>query len=115
MNRAYATLDAPYVNRVQLFASASVRDNSIGTRMKVQFPKDFKLEGTSLWTSPLAPSIAYSEGSDAENYLVKVLERANDLSSTSIELEKQIVDWSSEYHLSPQRSNLLRPFKLKRK
>jgi len=49
-----------------------------------------------------------------EGYLARALSRAGDLSSTSVELEKSIRDWPSEYHLSPKRSQLLRPFQFER-
>ncbi len=50
----------------------------------------------------------YSDGVPAEEYLRSVLRDAEDLSSTSYELQGKIKDWPSEYHLSNQRANLLR-------
>ena len=55
---------------------------------------------------------AYSDGSETEQYLHKVLSEANDLGSYSEELQQHIKDWPSEYHLSSKRANLLRPFEL---
>jgi len=55
----------------------------------------------------------YSDGESSEKSLYKILSTSSDLSSSSSELEQQIVDWPSEYHLSPSRSNLLRPLNLK--
>ena len=54
----------------------------------------------------------YSDGEQAERLLHDILSRAADLSSNSAELDQQIVDWPSEYHLSSTRANLLRPLKL---
>lgn len=54
----------------------------------------------------------YSDGESAENYLNLVLTQAVDLSSRSQELQEKIVDWPSEYHLSSDRSNLLRSYDL---
>ena len=54
----------------------------------------------------------YSDGEQAERVLHDILTRAADLSSNSLELDQQIVDWPSEYHLSSTRANLLRPLKL---
>jgi len=54
----------------------------------------------------------YSDGEASEKKLYKILSTAKDLSSTSVELESQIVDWPTEYHLSGVRSNLLRPLNL---
>jgi 2-polyprenyl-3-methyl-5-hydroxy-6-metoxy-1,4-benzoquinol methylase len=58
--------------------------------------------------------ISYSDGAASEAYLREVFGRANDLSSTSVELEGWIKDWPSEYHLSRKRSQLLRGFDFKR-
>ncbi len=58
----------------------------------------------------LAPAFNYSDGDEAENYLLKVVSEASDLSSGSRELADPIRDWPSEYHLSPVRANLLRGF-----
>ena len=52
----------------------------------------------------------YSEGLSAEKYLEKVLLSVADKSSNSYELERWIRDWTSEYHLSRKRSQLLRGF-----
>ncbi|MGB5707877.1 MAG: class I SAM-dependent methyltransferase [Arenicellales bacterium] len=57
-------------------------------------------------------SFAYSDGAETERYLHQVLNAATDLSTRSDELQAAIVDWPSEYHLSGDRSNLLRPFNL---
>ncbi len=55
---------------------------------------------------------AYSDGAESEQYLYQVLSQARDLSSRSSELQRKIIDWPSEYHLTGNRSNLLRPFNL---
>jgi GT2 family glycosyltransferase/SAM-dependent methyltransferase len=55
---------------------------------------------------------AYSDGSETEQYLRKVLKQSSDLSSYSVELKSHIRDWGSEYHLTPLRANLLRGFDL---
>lgn len=52
----------------------------------------------------------YSDGDEAESYLLEVLRQASDVSATSEELAVAIKDWPSEYHLSLARHNLLRPF-----
>ncbi len=57
-------------------------------------------------------SFAYSDGAETEQYLYKVLSEAKDLGCRSPELQGRIKDWPSEYHLSSDRSNLLRPFDL---
>ena len=67
-----------------------------------------------LWVPPgtnPAP-FDYSDGAEVERYLRQVLERAGDLGSRSAELQAAIIDWPSEYHLSSDRANLLRPYNL---
>ena len=54
----------------------------------------------------------YSDGAEAERYLHQVLNDAGDLSTRSEELQSAIIDWPSEYHLSSDRANLLRPYNL---
>jgi len=52
----------------------------------------------------------YSDGAEVEERILSILASANDVSSYSIELRNSICDWPTLYHLSPNRSNLLRPF-----
>ena len=59
-----------------------------------------------------ATAFDYSDGKNVEHYLEKVFSTARDLSSRSHELQRQIIDWPSEYHLSSDRSNILRPYDL---
>jgi SAM-dependent methyltransferase len=54
--------------------------------------------------------VSYRDGS--ESRILEILQSAGDLSSASNELAAQITDWPSRYHLSRQRSNLLRPLRL---
>ena len=55
----------------------------------------------------------YSDGQEIEHRLREILSNAQDLSHTSYELKSHIVDWPTEYHLSPVRSNLIRALNLK--
>lgn len=52
----------------------------------------------------------YSDGDDVENRLYNVLlgSEFNDVFSSN--LVSKINDWASEYHFSPRRSNIIRPF-----
>ncbi len=52
----------------------------------------------------------YSDGDEHERFLSEVLSSVNDRSVASLPLRAAINSWPSEYHLSPLRSNLLRPF-----
>jgi SAM-dependent methyltransferase len=54
----------------------------------------------------------YSDGEATEIQLFEILSAAQDLSSSSEELQSKIVDWPTEYHLSETRANLLRPLNL---
>lgn len=63
-----------------------------------------------IWRTPAHDTIAYSDGAGVENHLLQVLRQCRDLSSNSGEIRQHIVDWPSEYHLSPLRHVLLRPF-----
>lgn len=51
-------------------------------------------------------SIAYSDGSEEE--VLRILQEAPDVSSTSIAAHDRYVEWPIRYHLCPERSNLLR-------
>jgi len=58
-------------------------------------------------------SFDYSDGEVSEATLYQILSEAEDLSSDSAELQAQITDWPTEYHLSSSRANLLRPLNLR--
>ncbi|MBI1472915.1 glycosyltransferase [Escherichia coli] len=64
-----------------------------------------------VWTKEKVAPFMYSDGDEAENYLISVLEQTQDHSVFSDELKPWIKDWPSLYHLSSRRSNLLQPFK----
>jgi 2-polyprenyl-3-methyl-5-hydroxy-6-metoxy-1,4-benzoquinol methylase len=53
----------------------------------------------------------YTDGEESEKYLIELLNSTENLSSNSMELGRKSKDWASFYHLSPRRSNLLRPLK----
>jgi SAM-dependent methyltransferase len=54
----------------------------------------------------------YSDGEKTEAELYKILSTAEDLSCQSDQLQAAIYDWPTEYHLSSNRANLLRPLNL---
>ena len=54
-------------------------------------------------------TFSYSDGDVVENKLLEVISSANDLTIGSPELQKNIQDWPTRYHLSPQRVDLMRP------
>ena len=51
----------------------------------------------------------YSDGDEAENYIMELVSKADDVSTGSQELVMGIRDWPSLYHLSPKRADLVRP------
>ena len=63
---------------------------------------------SNIWSLNVKDNFDYSDGEAAEEYLKKIIKKAKDLTSQSLELEEKIVDWVSEYHFSSQRANLLR-------
>ncbi len=63
---------------------------------------------SSLCLRPLASTVDYSDGDEAEDALWRLVGHSSDLSAASPELIAAIRDWPSEYHLSPARHNLLR-------
>jgi 2-polyprenyl-3-methyl-5-hydroxy-6-metoxy-1,4-benzoquinol methylase len=66
-----------------------------------------------IWAKPFHGDFAYSDGAATEYRLLAAIRQCRDVSSTSEELRAHIVDWPSEYHLSPLRHNLLRPFRFR--
>ena len=53
-----------------------------------------------VWTKEKVAPFMYSDGDEAENYLISVLEQTQDHSVFSDELKPWIKDWPSLYHLS---------------
>ncbi|MCK5686461.1 class I SAM-dependent methyltransferase, partial [bacterium] len=72
--------------------------------------KLYKRTSTGVWERPDAGSFDYSDGKYFEERLLRQLRSADDLSIASDELQRMMIDWPSEYHLSPLRLNLLSPF-----
>lgn len=52
----------------------------------------------------------YNEGSESENLIQAIINETSDISLGSEELTSKINNWFTLYHLSHQRSDLLRPF-----
>lgn len=65
---------------------------------------------TGVYVPALAASgsFAYTDGPEVEKRLLQIVKAATDRGSMSEELEKEITDWPSQYHLSRQRADLLR-------
>lgn len=67
-------------------------------------------DADGVWVRPDAKPFEYSDGRESELYLERVFKAAGDLTSDSPELMAGIKDWPSEYHLTPNRAQLLRGF-----
>ena len=63
-----------------------------------------------VWRKEGAGGFDYSDGTDSEKYLYEAFTKADDLSSDSEELEGMGQDWTSEYHLTRKRAQLLRAY-----
>ena len=73
---------------------------------------DFQLdEETGVWVPQVGQGIAYSDGDAVEDEIFNVINRASDLSVSSIELVAAINNWPTEYHFSPRRTNWLKMLK----
>lgn len=63
----------------------------------------------NIWVDPDDISeFGYSDGADEEQYLINVLNNAEDISLESAQLKQACRDWVAEYHLSSVRANLLK-------
>ncbi len=71
---------------------------------------DFIQDKSSIWVLKQHKNFAYSDGAESEKYLEYVFTKAEDLSSSSTELESHIKDWPSEYHLTTKRARLFAGF-----
>lgn len=72
----------------------------------------YQLSPSGIWQRPDSPVFNYSDGDEVENRLLRQLQKAEDVSLASDELQRLMVDWPSEYHFTPLRANLLSPFSL---
>ena len=50
----------------------------------------------------------YSDGIEEEKYILDSIFNSEDRCSSSDELNRKIRDWSSKYHLSKERANIIR-------
>ncbi|MFT5698321.1 MAG: hypothetical protein ACI8ZB_001176 [Desulforhopalus sp.] len=67
---------------------------------------------SGIWTKIDRLDFSYSDGDKIEDRLFQQLKDCADVSQASDDLQRLIVDWPSEYHFSPLRSNLLSSFRL---
>ncbi|GHT81632.1 hypothetical protein AGMMS49543_04590 [Betaproteobacteria bacterium] len=54
---------------------------------------------------------AYKDVGNAEEHLYRLMRTVGDRSIFSLELKRGAVDWPTYYHLTPQRANIVRPFR----
>jgi 2-polyprenyl-3-methyl-5-hydroxy-6-metoxy-1,4-benzoquinol methylase len=77
-------------------------ENYIVNKLSLSKDKIYLIENKNNFT--------YSDSKKSEKKLLSILEKVNDLSSQSDELDLFCDNWTSSYHLSSIRSNLIRPF-----
>src|SRR5690606_12339781 len=63
-----------------------------------------------VWRRTAQYDFTYNDGDEIEQRLLSALKFCDDVSVLSKELLAHQIDWASEYHLSSDRANLLRPF-----
>ncbi|WP_193910865.1 class I SAM-dependent methyltransferase [Cellvibrio polysaccharolyticus] len=63
-----------------------------------------------VWRRTAQYDFTYNDGDEIEQRLLSALKLCDDVSVLSKELLAHQIDWASEYHLSSDRANLLRPF-----
>lgn len=68
-----------------------------------------KSPSDGVWQRSVHSNFNYSDGDEVEDRIAMVIAQASDLSILSMELRSNIIDWPSNYHLSAQRANLMRP------
>lgn len=67
-------------------------------------------EEDNLWLPDGTSEFSYSDGEEVEERIYRIIKSLKDRSMNSEEVVRYITDWPTEYHLSPLRNNLLRPF-----
>jgi 2-polyprenyl-3-methyl-5-hydroxy-6-metoxy-1,4-benzoquinol methylase len=77
--------------------------NKISSRYK----KDIE---NNIWKKNDYQGIPYNDGDDIENKIKSILQNCKNVDVHSSELKNHCIDWPQTYHLSPERSNIIRPF-----
>lgn len=67
-------------------------------------------ESIKIWRRSTQYDFTYNDGDEIERRILSALKSCTDVSVFSKELLAHQIDWPSEYHLSADRVNLLRPF-----
>ena len=64
----------------------------------------------NVWSNPDYKGIAYNDGDEIETRIANIIRDAHDITTLSTELRQHITDWPSQYHLTSERANIMRPF-----
>ena len=64
----------------------------------------------NVWSNPDYKGIAYNDGDEIETRIANIIRDAQDITTLSTELRQNITDWPSQYHLTSERANIMRPF-----
>lgn len=81
--------------------------DTIAAQLQQHYIADDRLR---IWHRPQQHDFSYSDGDAVEQRILAAVRGCSDVSVFSRELLAHQVDWPSEYHLSADRVNLLRPF-----
>lgn len=76
--------------------------------------KTYTQSANGIWSRDDGKAVGYADVGDAEDRMLRLIEKADDISVASDELQKQITDWPTECHLSPLRGNIFTPFDFSR-
>lgn len=80
---------------------------TIAAQLQQHYIADDRLR---IWHRPQQHDFSYSDGDAVEQRILAAIRGCSDVSVFSEELLAHQIDWPSEYHLSADRVNLLRPF-----
>jgi SAM-dependent methyltransferase len=61
--------------------------------------------------SAASAGFAYKDVGNTEEHLYRLMRAASDRSIFSLELRRGAINWPTYYHLTPQRANIVRPFR----
>lgn len=79
-----------------------------------EYDQSSKIYMPSLIEKAAKDSFGYSDGAEIEKYILRSLEKSEDVKYDSEVLFRFIKDWPSYYHLGPGRANILRALDISR-
>src|SRR5690554_977059 len=114
-----ALLDNPQAGTGEAFRVDAARSTVAEAFFELQARAGFPI-GLSAWYAfdktlriyhrESLADFTYSDGDEVEDRILNAVKDVEQVNLHSAELRERQVDWPSEYHLSADRANLLRPF-----